>query len=515
MVGMNTVLWLLAVLLCAVPRALADAAPEEALPGSGILPGGARTQVRMVAETVTLTLRPNWTREDTELEAGVTAAFTMRNLGKVAESMQVRFPISDTYGGYSSGRIADFKVQVDGKTLQTATTRTPNPVDANLEPVLWATFPVSFPPGKDVRINVAYSLESTSYASVEHVGYILETGRGWNGTIGTADLIVKMPYPSDGDALVNASKAWNVLTTTPGGKQSGNEFRWRWQNLEPTAKDNFSLTVPKPSAWRAVWLAKARVKLEPQKYSGWTRLGAELHGVAAGRFGESALGAARDRAFARALQLAKNETRAKTAEAEVRMAMLLNNDEKDGLLEGNAYQTLYQRLLEVLRLDPDNSEAHSFLEQLQGFADSTPMQLTLPLLPPTLGSPGAVTGLEPAAVVKALATLAQLEPGTADKCALDKRIASRLDGSGYTVEAVYGYSSATGTASAPFERLNTALERYGRSWITPGWEVIARTDDLDQSWRFFANLDGSRRYGVSIRTSDAWYVVCFTQFVKR
>ncbi len=515
---------LISALALVAARVLADAAPQEAVPGSGILPSGTKTQVRMVAETVRLALQPNWTSEDTELEAKVSAVFTMQNLGRAAETMQVRFPVSDTYGGYSSGRIVDFKVQVDGKALGTTIVHTPNPVDATLEPVLWAGFPVSFAPGKNVRISVAYSLESTTYANLEHFGYILETGRGWNGTIGSAEIIVTMPYPSDGDALVNASKYLEYLNTTPGAGQRGNEFRWRWQNLEPTSKDNFSLTVVAPSKWRAVWLAKQRVKLEPNVYDAWTRLGVALHEVSAGKFGESALSAARDRAFAQALKLAKTAQSPRQAEADVHMAMLENNDQIGSSRESLEVEPWYTRLLEVLRLDSSNTRAEEFFDQLQGFADAMPSQyrqLTFPLLAPRAGSPGAVAGLDPGAVVKALAIAAQLGAGNAERCGAEPLIEARLNGSGFKREQTYGYTLPAPRADdqyrSPEQRLEAVLEAYGRSWITPYWEYMGRDYDLYRSyWRFFSNLDGSRRYGVSVQAVlSGDFTVCIAQYVKR
>jgi hypothetical protein len=84
------------------PKAVhADVAPPEAPPGTNLIPGNETTQVRMVAETVTLTISKDPAHSQ-EAIAKTEAVFTMRNLGTAEENMQVRFPLS-FFNGNSDG----------------------------------------------------------------------------------------------------------------------------------------------------------------------------------------------------------------------------------------------------------------------------------------------------------------------------------------------------------------------------------------------------------------------------
>ncbi len=64
----------------------ADMAPPETPPGANPVPGAETTQVRMVAETVTLTIAQD-PADPKGATARTVAAFTMRNLGRASESM--------------------------------------------------------------------------------------------------------------------------------------------------------------------------------------------------------------------------------------------------------------------------------------------------------------------------------------------------------------------------------------------------------------------------------------------
>ena len=179
-------------LLMSIPNrsAYADVAPPETVPGSNINPESESTQVRMVAESVTLTISEDLTDENGAV-AETRAVFTMRNLGTVEESMAVRFPLSFLYadlGGFPE--IESIVVKVDGKTASTK--REIQPFKNSEIP--WAVFDLTFPPGQDVLIEVVYNVDGYGYYPYQAFKYILETGAGWNGTIGSAEIIVRLPY---------------------------------------------------------------------------------------------------------------------------------------------------------------------------------------------------------------------------------------------------------------------------------------------------------------------------------
>lgn len=152
--------------------ALADVAPPEPPSGTDPEPGNEITNVRMVSETVLINIDA-----DSSLDKGdgkVTATFTMRNLGDVDEQMDVRFPLDQTIGwgklcsapSFQYPTIDDLKVKVNGQPVSTHITYQTVPIVTEQEPwptttiPCWANFPVFFPVGKDVIIQVTYTAQA-------------------------------------------------------------------------------------------------------------------------------------------------------------------------------------------------------------------------------------------------------------------------------------------------------------------------------------------------------------------
>jgi hypothetical protein len=259
-----TLLTLIAVFLVtlfSVKSARADVAPPEAPPGSNLVPGAETTQVRMVAETVLLIVAKD-PADSKGAIARTEATFTMRNLGNVEEKMQVRFPLT-FFNGYSDGfgnfpEIANIAVKVNGKAVPTR--RELQPFFAaqgqsyqERADIPWAVFDVAFPPSRDVTIEVAYTVNGYGYYPYEVFKYVLETGAGWNGTIGVADVIVRFPYE------VNEKNVWmkeadyaGYGDPTSGGVLSGKEIRWHFADLEPTQENNIEVLLVAPSLWESV-----------------------------------------------------------------------------------------------------------------------------------------------------------------------------------------------------------------------------------------------------------------------
>lgn len=257
----------------------ADVAPPESAPGSNPVPAGEGTQVRMMAETVTLTILPGSTSSPTAI-ADTTAVFSMRNLGTVEEKMQVRFPLS-FFAGDSDGRgnfpeIGGITVKIDGRNV--ATKRELQPFLASeysypqREQIPWAVFDVTFPPGEDVTIEVAYRVNGFGYYPYEIFRYVLETGAGWKGTIGSADIILRLPYPA------STQNVWlkdvdGFGEPTQGGIVSGNEVRWRFEDFEPTYQDNFKVVLVTPWLWQSVLTEQENLAKNPEDGESWGRLG--------------------------------------------------------------------------------------------------------------------------------------------------------------------------------------------------------------------------------------------------
>lgn len=256
----------------------ADVAPPESAPGSNPVPGS-QTQVRMMAETVTLEIAPHPSDAQSAI-ARTTALFTMRNLGTTEEKMQARFPLS-FFNGNSDGfgrfpEIGAITVKIDGRSV--ATRREMQPFLENetsykeREEIPWAVFDITFPPGQDVVIELGYTINGFGYYPYQVFRYVLQTGAGWNGTIGSADIIVRLPYAA------NAQNVWlkdvdGYGEPTQGGLVSGNEVRWRFEDFEPTWQDDFKVVLVTPSLWQTVLREQANVNKNPNDGEAWGRLG--------------------------------------------------------------------------------------------------------------------------------------------------------------------------------------------------------------------------------------------------
>lgn len=256
----------------------ADVAPPEAPPGTSLIPGNESTQVRMLAETVTMTIF----KDPADVKGAIAkteAVFTMRNLGADEEKMQVRFPLS-FFNGNSDGfgnfpEIASIAVKVDGKTVQTKQENQPffNTEFSYQErdEIPWAVFDVGFPSSQDVKIEVAYTVNGFGYYPYEVFKYILETGAGWKGTIGSAEIIVRLPYEaSEQNVWISGESGYG--TTTAGGVLNGNEIRWRFEDLEPAAENNIQAMVVTPSLWESVLKETDAVTTNPEDGEAWGRL---------------------------------------------------------------------------------------------------------------------------------------------------------------------------------------------------------------------------------------------------
>ncbi len=265
---------LLAVLLLVAAPARADVAPPDQPPGANPVPGGEGTQVRMVAETVLIDVQASAPAGSLG-RARVTAQFTMQNQGASPETMTVRFPLT-FWDGASDGffnfpEIKDLVVEVAGRVVATSRVTTTNELIED-HPIPWAAFEVTFPPGELVEIQVRYTAEAAGEYPYIAFRYVLETGAGWQGTIGRADLAVRLPYEAGPEnVLIGTQTGFSM--TSPGAVFSGREVRWSYQDLEPTSEHNLEITLVTPAAWQKVLDERATVASDPQDGEAWGRLG--------------------------------------------------------------------------------------------------------------------------------------------------------------------------------------------------------------------------------------------------
>lgn len=260
---------LLIVIFIFTTPAHADIAPPQQPPGSSLLPEGESTQVRMMAETVLLDVLEAPT--GSLGQARVTANFSMRNLGANPETMGVLFPLGANDGFYNYPEITDLQVSVDGRTVAARRITIPDPDDDDYE-LPWAEFDVTFPAGQEVLIEVTYTLRGTGEYPFISFGYLLHTGAGWQGTIGSVDLVVRLPYEAKGyNVFIDSHPGWGP--TSPGATLSGREISWHYDDLEPERKHDLSIALVMPSAWEKVLTEQANVARDPQDGEAWGRLG--------------------------------------------------------------------------------------------------------------------------------------------------------------------------------------------------------------------------------------------------
>jgi len=244
---------------------LADVAPPQQSPGFNPGPGGEETtQVRMMTETVTievLAVDPP--------QAHVSAFFTMLNLGNSTESMAVRFPIAASDGFDNFPELKNVSIKVNNQPIPFDRTQGPEPrYGFNDQKVPWASFNVSFPQGKDVQIEVSYDLDGTNYPQETCTSfyYILSTGAGWYGTIGSGKIILRLPYDTNPQNVV-------LVDSQNPPQFTGREALWQFTDLEPTPSDNLTFDIVKPAVWEQVITELGNISNNPQDGEAYGQLG--------------------------------------------------------------------------------------------------------------------------------------------------------------------------------------------------------------------------------------------------
>lgn len=274
-----TLATLLLFFLFPTPPASADIAPPPPPMAGSIQPRTGETQVRMLAETVQIDVAA--TTGTQAPAAKVSAVFTMRNLGTVEEKMEVRFPLNLLFPSYQGDfnecvypqggypEISSFTAQVGGKPARVTTTYQrlldlfgQNPKDV----ACWANFSVTFPAQQDVSIEVSYRAEgylAWNVSGLVQFPYVLVTGGGWAGTIGTANITLRAPYELTAQTLMEYWPENAVL--------AGRELLWHFEELEPDF--NISATLVNPSVWDRVLKERQNVEKNPRDGEAWGRLG--------------------------------------------------------------------------------------------------------------------------------------------------------------------------------------------------------------------------------------------------
>ena len=274
----------------------ADMGVNPILPGGSSIQPGEETPIQMTAEQVVLTVHQAadvaegstplggleyypYFPEMHATVADVTADFTMTNPTNEAVSMLAWFPLASAlenaeWENFPADeivpRIDNFQVAQGGELLAYQVSNLPNPKGADKPLLPWASFPVTFPAGEAVHIQVSYQIPSQTtwnFLGLKFY-YVFQTGAGWAGPIGKAELLVNLPYPASAETI-----GW-----MPGGGQTeGQQVRWTWQNLEPGPQDDFSIVLVAPEYWDELQTARLAVEASPEDGQAWLKLCGSYH----------------------------------------------------------------------------------------------------------------------------------------------------------------------------------------------------------------------------------------------
>lgn len=291
--GMGLALALVGVFL--VMPVQADMGVQPILPGGSNIKPEEETPIQMAAEKVVLNVRPATEADDTVVArnpaeyglpgsfdgspgmypavADVSADFTMVNPTNQEVSMTAWFPLASALEaeewnldpGDVVPRIVRFQVIVDGKPLEYKVSELPNPKGEDKPSLPWASFPVTFPAGEETHVQISYVLPAWwSYEGLAmNLYYIFQTGAGWAGPIGEAELVVNLPYPASAETI------W---TMPEGGQSEGHQARWKWENLEPGPQDDFFIQLMLLNRWDELQAARAAVAANPRDGEAWLHL---------------------------------------------------------------------------------------------------------------------------------------------------------------------------------------------------------------------------------------------------
>jgi hypothetical protein len=287
----------------------ADVGVQPVLPGGSNIEPEEQTPIQMSAELVTMKVRSATEADNTIIQlnpqtygiqykpvwysavAEVTAEFTMTNPTSDSVSLTAWFPLASALESVSwqlnpdesVPYIASFHVAVDGNSLDYSVSELPNPKGADKPQLPWASFLVTFPAGQETRIQVHYLLPLVQAIKGNALAlyYVFQTGAGWAGPIGQAELVLNLPYPASDGTLVRVlpgslripyASAYPQVAIPSGGVMKGSQARWTWTNFEPTSQDDFAVWLMDPALWKQLEADQAAVQADSSNGLAWLKL---------------------------------------------------------------------------------------------------------------------------------------------------------------------------------------------------------------------------------------------------
>ena len=245
------------------------------------------TIIQLNPQTYGIQYKPVWYSAVAE----VTAEFTMTNPTSDSLSLTAWFPLASALEGVSwqlnpdesVPYIASFHAAVNSNSLDYSVSELPNPKGVDKPQLPWASFPVTFPAGKVTHIQVRYLLPLAQAIKGNALAlyYVFQTGAGWAGPIGQAELVLNLPYPASDGTLVRVlpgslripyASAYPQVAIPSGGVMKGSQARWTWTNFEPTSQDDFAVWLMDPALWKQLDADQAAVQADSSNGLAWLKL---------------------------------------------------------------------------------------------------------------------------------------------------------------------------------------------------------------------------------------------------
>jgi hypothetical protein len=348
----------------------ADIAPPAQPPGSALTPDNNSTMVQMISEKVVIqvvNIANLYYLENPfgAVNAKVSASFFMQNQGGKEEKIQARFPLTNFSGegdqSFHFPEIQHFRVWVNQVEKKWVITETPNINNKNNPPIKWASFEVPFPVGKQIQIDVTYQMQSTGYLPQARFDYILETGAGWLGPIGSGEIILTLPYPATSENI-------NQSESIKGGQILGNTINWNFINLEPTNADNWHALIVSPDTWQTILDLRARLEKTPEDVALLTALAEKYESIALGKGywivnnGTETLILLCREVYQKAIDIKPGNADNHTRLAGILFAMFQNPEQFQPPVP--TAEEIYRELQSAYTLDPQNILASQMYEEL-------------------------------------------------------------------------------------------------------------------------------------------------------
>ncbi len=344
----------------------------------------------MVAEQVIFDFR-----QSTSDSAQVSGWFLFHNTGEADEHLKVRFPLNgDTKGLVQdpvtgeqtevTPLIEDFSVWNHGQRLKTQTIKDTDP-NAEIfflgygSILYWSVFEVDFPAGKDVKLTINYTYRPTEEAYDAQLSYILATGAGWKGPIGTVDIIFRFPYElneinSSGFDWYGGQYRGGIIT------REENQFRLHWNDLEPTNDDNITLYLLQPHLWQEILRRRLQVIAAPDDAVSWEALAKAYAAAAVEKHGFFYNPAVIDLYFQASERALTLDSKNVSFHMEFANNLFNSSDYNYGDNQGYYHALVRNELAIVMQLDPSNAEAAELYQKLE---DTEKQLMTTPVPFPT------------------------------------------------------------------------------------------------------------------------------------